>query len=123
MFFLSLLTSVLSSEYLVCLLTRSCMLLFLGPGDLRTEDTANYTKVIEIKPAAPDLFFNGTFYLDSSDNFEPYLTELGVGYFLRQLAMLAFPIVTVKRLADLGCYDGKVFYFQFLSFGNLRLSL
>ena len=99
MFFLTLLTSVLSSEYLVCLLTRSCMLLFLGPGDLHTEDTANYTKKIEIKPAEPDLFFNGTFYLDSSDNFEPYLTELGVGYFLRQLAMLAFPIVTVKRFS------------------------
>jgi hypothetical protein len=97
MFFLALLTSVMSSEYLVCLLTRSSMLLFLGPGDLNTDNTANYTNEVEKKPVEPDLFFNGNFYLDSSENFEPYLTELGVGYFLRKLAMLAFPIVTVKR--------------------------
>ena len=56
------------------------MLLFLGPGDLHTADTSNYTKEIEVKPATSDLYFNGTFYLDYSDlNFEPYLTELGVG--------------------------------------------
>ena len=94
MFFLFLLTSVMSSEYLVCLLMRAQMLLFLGPEHA---DSLNKTKEINIKPLEEDLFFNGTFYLDSSENFEPYLTELGVGYFLRQLAMLAFPIVTVAR--------------------------
>ena len=99
------------------------MLLFLGPADLHTEDIANYTKKIEIKPAVPNLFFNGTFYLESSDNFEPYLTELGVGYFLRQLAMLAFPIVTVKRLANVCFYIGQVSYFQVLSLSNIRFSL
>ena len=71
------------------------MLLFLGPGDLNTENATNYTEEVQIRPAAPEQFFNGTFYLESSDNFEGYLTELGVGYFLRQLAMLAFPIVSV----------------------------
>ena len=73
---------------------RSLMLFFLGPED---SHTANYTKQVFPEPEETDLFFNGTFYLDSSENFEPYLTELGVGYFLRQLAMLAFPMVTIKR--------------------------
>ena len=39
----------------------------------------------------------GTYKLDSSQNFETYLKELGVGYFLRKLALLASPTVTVKR--------------------------
>ena len=72
---------------------RSQMLLFLGPEDLHS---TNHTETSVVKTLETD-FFNGTFYLDSSDNFGGYLTELGVGYFLRQLAMLALPIVTVKR--------------------------
>ena len=39
----------------------------------------------------------GTFYLHSSEGFDSYLAELGVGYILRQLAALAFPIITVSR--------------------------
>ena len=39
----------------------------------------------------------GTYTLDSSQNFETYLKELGVGYFVRKLALLASPTVTVKR--------------------------
>ena len=97
MFFLTCLTSVLSSEYLTCLLTRAFMLLILGPSDLNMEEAANNTKEVGIKPATTEQFFTGTFYLDSSDNFDTYLTELGVGYFLRQLALLAFPIVTIQR--------------------------
>ena len=38
----------------------------------------------------------GSFHLHSSDNFDSYLEELGVGYILRQLAALAFPIITVS---------------------------
>ena len=98
MFFLTCLTSVLSSEYLTCLLTRAIMLLILGPSDLNMEEAANNTSNdVGMKPATTEKFFTGTFYLDSSDNFDNYLTELGVGYFLRQLALLAFPIVTVQR--------------------------
>ena len=97
MFFLTCLTSVLSSEYLTCLLTRALMLLILGPSDLHTEVATNYTDRVGIQPVTTEDFFNGTFYLESSDNFDTYLTELGVGYFLRQLALLAFPIVTVQR--------------------------
>ena len=44
-----------------------------------------------------DSLYNGTYYYVSSDNFENYLTELGVGYFLRKLALLAFPIISVTR--------------------------
>ena len=39
----------------------------------------------------------GTYKLDSSQNFEAYLKELGVGYLLRKLALLTSPTVTVKR--------------------------
>merc|ERR1719347_933800 len=46
----------------------------------------------------------GTFELKSSNNFENYLAEMGVNYFLRQLAMLAQPVVTFSRL----CPEEKV---------------
>ena len=42
----------------------------------------------------------GTYKLDSSQNFESYLKELGIGYFLRKLALLASPTVTTKRLTQ-----------------------
>jgi len=70
------------------------MLLFLGP------EHANDTNEIDDRLSESDVF-TGTFYLDSSDNFDSYLTELGVGYFLRQLALLALPIVTVQRWMDM----------------------
>ena len=95
MFLLALITSVMSSEYLVRLLIRSQMLLFLGPEDVYYAN--NTQKLVVSEHSETDSFFNGTFYLDSSENFEQYLTELGVGYFLRQLAMLALPMVTIKR--------------------------
>ena len=66
------------------------MLNFLGPD--HTQDTDK----IDGGFTDSDIF-TGTFYLHSSDNFESYLAELGVGYFLRKLAMLATPIVTVQR--------------------------
>ena len=82
----------MSSEYLVRLLIRSQMLLFLGPEDVYYAN--NTQEQVLSEPSETDLFNDGTFYLDSSENFDPYLTELGVGYFLRQLVMLA---LTIKR--------------------------
>ena len=72
------------------LIIRSQMLLFLGP-----EHTGDTNKIDE--EFTDSDIFTGAFYLESSDNFDTYLTELGVGYFLRQLALLALPIVTVER--------------------------
>ena len=95
MFLLALLTSVMSSEYLVRLLIRSQMLLFLGPEDVYFAN--NTQELVVSEPSETDSLFNGTFYLDSSEKFGAYLTQLGVGYFLRQLAMLALPLVTIKR--------------------------
>merc|ERR1711874_488976 len=94
MFFLGLLTSVLSSEYLVRLIIRSQVLLFLGPED--RDPVVKTTNELKFESSEHDLF-SGTFYLESSDNFAEYLTELGLGYFLRQLALLAFPILTITR--------------------------
>lgn len=100
MFFMFFLTSAFYSEYLVSLLLRGCMILFLGDLADNTSSSSilrNQTVIEDIRDAGSEPLYNGTFYYDSSDNFENYLTELGVGYFLRKLALLAFPIITVTR--------------------------
>ena len=38
----------------------------------------------------------GMYSYSSSDNFESYLKELGVSYFLRKLALLATPVVSLR---------------------------
>ena len=45
----------------------------------------------------PQLFINGTYNYDSSENFDAYLKELGVGWLLRRAAGLARPTVSVTR--------------------------
>jgi len=90
------LASVSSSEYLVTLITRGLLLLFLGPEDLRpsmrgTNETSSLNRTM-----MPSNLMAGTFHLHSSDNFDAYLSELGVSFILRQLASLAFPIITVQ---------------------------
>lgn len=97
MFFL---TSVLNSEYLLNILLRANLLLFLGADNVSLSDidVANNNSANDVSALDNDmLLINGTFYYDSSDNFENYLSELGVGYFLRKLALLAFPIITISR--------------------------
>ena len=103
MLFLGCLTAVFSSEYLLTLLLRAHLLLFLGPGNQQpAAHPANWTAQLQgnltksLTEAGSELI-NGTYYYESSDNFDAYLTELGVGWLLRQAAMLAFPIVTVIR--------------------------
>ena len=97
MFFMFFITSVLSSEYLINMLLRAHLLLFLGADHINSSINSNLTIVPD---AADEFLFNGTFYYESSDNFDEYLSELGVGYFLRKLAALAFPIITVSRSAE-----------------------
>jgi len=74
------------------LILRSLLLLFLGPPD-RGPSIINSTSLIE-----------GTYNLESSENFNAYLQELGVSYILRNLASLAKPTVTISR----DCPDGIV---------------
>ena len=47
-----------------------------------------------------ELFIPGTYKLESNYNFDLYLQEMGVNYFLRQLAMLAQPTVTIAIHCD-----------------------
>ena len=96
MFFVFFLTSVLNSEYLISILLRANLLLFLGPENVNMTDMSGETDG-NVTQEVGDFLVNGTFYYDSSDNFENYLSELGVGYFLRKLALLAFPIITITR--------------------------
>jgi len=90
------LASVSSSDYLVTLITRGLLLLFLGPEDLRpSRGTTNNSSSLNGTIMLPSTLMAGTFHLHSSDNFDAYLSELGVSFILRQLASLAFPIITV----------------------------
>ena len=90
-------TGVFSSEYLINLLLRATLLLFLGEN-INTRSTSNQTFISGTDNLTSEVaHYEGSFFYDHSDNFENYLTELGVGYFLRKLALLAFPIVTVSR--------------------------
>ena len=43
------------------------------------------------------LFINGTYNYGSSENFDAYLKELGVGWLLRRAAGLARPTISVTR--------------------------
>jgi len=104
MFFVFFLTSVLNSEYLISILLRANLLLFLGPENVNMTDMSGETDG-NVTQEVGDFLVNGTFYYDSSDNFENYLSELGVGYFLRKLALLAFPIITITR----DCPEAELF--------------
>ena len=114
MFFMVFLTGVFSSEYLVNLLLRAILLLFLGAENINTRSTSNQTlfSTDNLNSEAP--YYEGSFFYDHSDNFENYLTELGVGYFLRKLALLAFPIITVTRyLVMINDFKNLFFIFSF----------
>ena len=93
MLFMVILTSVLSSDYLVNLLLQAHLSLFLGTP----QDNFNMTDNLPAFNNSQESFIEGSYFYEKSDNFDEYLTELGVGYFLRQLAALAYPILTVKR--------------------------
>merc|ERR1712212_461374 len=70
---------------------------FLGPEDLRpSRGTTNNSSSLNGTMLLPSSLMSGTFHLHSSDNFDAYLSELGVSFILRQLASLAFPIITVE---------------------------
>ena len=105
MFLMVFITGVFSSEYLINLLLRATLLLFLGAENINTcctKSTSNETLLIGTDNLPREAhYFEGSFFYDHSDNFENYLTELGVGYFLRKLALLAFPIVTVTRYSNI----------------------
>ena len=81
MFFLFFFTSFLSSEYLMSILLRANLLMFLGANNISSSPSlANNNVSLE---QTTDSLYNGTYYYESSDNFDRYLQELGVGYFLR----------------------------------------
>ena len=94
MLFMVILTSVLSSEYLVNLLLQAHLSLFLGTPQDNFTMTDNLTTSLN---NSQESYIDGSYFYEKSDNFDEYLTELGVGYFLRQLAALAYPILTVRR--------------------------
>jgi len=94
MLFMVIVTSVLSSEYLLNLLLQAHLTLFLG----KSQDNFNITTDDNL--TSEESFINGTYFYEKSDNFDEYLTELGVGYFLRQLAALAYPILTVRSCPE-----------------------
>ena len=87
---------LLSTQLGVTLLVKSVLLLLLGEPSNITEIHGNFTEIEHQSNNSnlPLQLIPGTYDLDSSSNFENYLKEMGVSYFLRQLAMLAQPQVT-----------------------------
>jgi hypothetical protein len=43
----------------------------------------------------PESFVAGAYYFDSSENFDRYLQELGMSYFMRTIAATTKPVMTI----------------------------
>merc|ERR1712213_93315 len=56
--------------------SRGLLLLFLGAEDLRRSGASNSTS--SNRTTSPSSLMSGTFHLHSSDNFDAYLSELGL---------------------------------------------
>ena len=86
---------LLSTQLGVTLLVKSVLLLLLGEPN-NDVDSHNITAIQHSSNNLQQLI-PGTYDLESSSNFDNYLQEMGVSYFLRQLAMLAQPQVTFSK--------------------------
>lgn len=84
---LTLITSMLVSEFPASLIFRALTNFFLPPSQ----------NLVKLNNSSDSDLLLGKFSLNSTDNFDNYLAELGVSYILRQLAQLASPIVTISR--------------------------
>ena len=87
------------SKLSLSIVVKSLLLLFLGPGNNNSPVYNNVT-TSNISSSDMELFIPGTYKLESNYNFDLYLQEMGVNYFLRQLAMLAQPTVTIAIHCD-----------------------
>jgi hypothetical protein len=85
-------TLLLSTQLGLTLVVKSVFLLLLGPGN--HSDMLRNTTVPGSNTRNSNQYILGTYNLESSSNFDSYLEEMGVSYFLRQLAQLAQPTVT-----------------------------
>eukprot|EP00092_Neocalanus_flemingeri_P025452 GFUD01027595.1.p1 GENE.GFUD01027595.1~~GFUD01027595.1.p1 ORF type:complete len:222 (+),score=53.59 GFUD01027595.1:346-1011(+) len=94
-------TLILSTQLGLSLVVKSLFMLLLGPGNHSSEVLSNITTVhtSNSSDSSTRQFILGTYNLESSSNFDSYLEEMGVSYFLRQLAQLAQPSVTF----DINC--------------------
>ena len=86
-------TLLLSTQLGVSLVVKAVLMLLLGPAN-NSEMMRNVTTVENSNTSNTSQYIWGTFDLESSNNFDRYLEEMGVSYFLRQLAQLAQPQVT-----------------------------
>ena len=87
---------LLSTQLGVTLLVKSVLLLLLGEPHNDVDSHRNITTIQHSSNVLQQLI-PGTYDLESSSNFDNYLQEMGVSYFLRQLAMLAQPQVTFSK--------------------------
>jgi len=99
MLFFLLLSSTLLSKDIFALILRSLFLLFLGKGTLQSGGTS---------PSNSSSIIEGTYYLESSTNFDNYLAELGVNFILRNLASLAKPTVTISRECPVASEEASI---------------
>jgi len=87
LFTLFLSSSILSADVFSMLL-KAILYLFMGYPNSQGgfHEVSNTSTLME-----------GSYYLESSSNFDAYLAELGVGYILRNLAQLAKPTIHISR--------------------------
>lgn len=93
MLFSLVLSSSVFSVDIFSMILKSLLVLFLGKNDVNVRGRSN------LESAKP-LLILGKYHLESTENFDEYLYELGVSYILRNLARLAKPTITISRTCD-----------------------
>jgi len=97
-----LVSSLLCSPITLSLTSQSLFTLLLGggpPQEIPLEPPAPLTNLTGAAEA--EEWINGTFSFESSINLSSYLQALGIGFFVRQLALAAKPTVVLTRNCSL----------------------
>lgn len=90
----------MSFRPLARILTRGVMAMLTLCGTLRTP-SQNITSINIINLNTS--LVEGVYNYHSSENFDAYLEELGVSWYLRDLAAIAAPVVSISRLDNSQC--------------------
>jgi len=102
-----LVSSLLCSPITLSLTIQSLFTLLLGggpPQEIPLEPPAPLTNLSGVIEA--EEWINGTFRFESSINLSSYLQALGIGFFVRQLALAARPTVVLTRNCSLAQNQG-----------------
>jgi len=95
----------MSFRPLARILTRGVMAMLTLCGTLKMPSQNITSKnIINLNTSLVEGVYN--YY--SSENFDAYLEELGVSWYLRDLAAIAAPVVTISRLNNSQCPSSQI---------------